>query len=363
MSTYSCSPLFLSVQKAPRENRWGVFVASYIAQATAAAALVFLTVNAPTFIPTQAAHVALVAPDLNSAPRIAPLTAKVPQAKSAPERFVALQPKIEKIEVPVLHVQQPQRVRRITEIAEFAQPQLSVPAPKLDSKILNVLPGPKAVSKIVATNTFGGSSISPTLQKVVPSKVQTGGFGDPNGVPANAQGNNRPNLAAAGSFDLPAGEGNGNGEGGRSGARAAIASAGFGNGVAVAGVGGHGRNAGQGSIQSTGFATATAAPSDDSRLIKAANHQVTSAPVSIQSKPTPQYTSEARQLRVEGEVLLNVVFTAEGQIRILKVLHGLGHGLDESAQRAVQGLRFSPAMRDGHPVDSTVTLHIVFQLS
>jgi TonB family protein len=117
-----------------------------------------------------------------------------------------------------------------------------------------------------------------------------------------------------------------------------------------------------GNIQSTNFATATAAP-DDSHQTRAANRQAVTAPVSIQSKPTPAYTSEARQLRVEGEVLLNVVFTAQGQIRILKVMRGLGHGLDESAQHAAQGLRFSPAMRDGHPVDSTVTLHIVFQLS
>jgi TonB family protein len=66
---------------------------------------------------------------------------------------------------------------------------------------------------------------------------------------------------------------------------------------------------------------------------------------------------------VEGEVLLSVVFTADGQIRILNVVRGLGHGLDEAAQRAAQGVKFSPAMRDGHPVDANATLHIVFQLS
>jgi TonB family protein len=131
---------------------------------------------------------------------------------------------------------------------------------------------------------------------------------------------------------------------------------GFGNAIAVQSSG-----RGQGHIQTTSFGNATAAPASDVRQARAS--QSSSTPVSIQSKPTPVYTAEARQLRVEGEVLLNVVFTAEGQIRVLKVVRGLGHGLDEAAQRAAQGLRFSPAMRDGHPVDSNATLHIVFQLS
>jgi outer membrane biosynthesis protein TonB len=58
-----------------------------------------------------------------------------------------------------------------------------------------------------------------------------------------------------------------------------------------------------------------------------------------------------------------VIFTADGKIRVLNVVRGLGYGLDESARRAVQGLKFSPAMRDGHPVDSNATLHVIFQLS
>jgi TonB family protein len=190
---------------------------------------------------------------------------------------------------------------------------------------------------------------------MAPSKVQTGGFGDPNGVPANAHGSGKANIAAVGAFDLPAGSGYGNGTGGASGARGTVASAGFGNGVAV-----QGRNPvqAQARVQTTGFVN-EAAPTE--RHLKTVSDN--SVPVSIQSKPTPVYTAEARQLRVEGEVLLNVVFMANGQIRILNVIHGLGHGLDEAAQRAAQGLKFSPAMRDGRPVDSNTTLRIVFQLS
>jgi TonB family protein len=350
MSTV-CSPLFISVQSPQKENRWGSFIASYIVQATAVTALMFYTVAAPRFMPTQTTHVELTAPERASVSKIKPVKAKMRAPRITPAEIAMVRPQ-PKIEAPVLQVHQPQRVHRVTEVPEVAQPQLAVAAPRLDSKILTALP--KSAPRIVATNTFG-SSAAPTLQQAAPSKVQTGGFGDPNGVPASARGSNRSNIAAAGSFDLPSGAGYGNGSGGASGARGTIASTGFGNGVAV-----QGGNQSKGNIQSTNFTTAMAAPAASPRAV---SHQPASAPVSIQSKPTPVYTPEARQLKVEGEVLLNVVFTAEGQIRVLNVVRGLGHGLDEAARRAAQGVRFSPATRDGHPVDSNATLHIIFQLS
>jgi TonB family protein len=266
-------------------------------------------------------------------------------------------------------------VRRVVPVEDIAQPQLTIATPKIDPKLLNepkvptkivatntfsgstATPVKAATSKIVATNTFTGSSATPTLSNVPASKVQTGGFGDPNGVAVAAHGSGKANIAAVGSFGLPVGGGQGNGTGGTSGTRGTVASAGFGNGVAVQGRQG---NPGQGHIQTTAFVTPAAVPAEHHiRAVDLSN----SVPVSIQSKPTPVYTPEARQLRVEGEVLLNVVFAANGQIRILNVVRGLGHGLDEAAQHAARGVKFTPAMQNGHPVDSTVTLRIVFQLS
>lgn len=80
-------------------------------------------------------------------------------------------------------------------------------------------------------------------------------------------------------------------------------------------------------------------------------------------KPKPEYTVEARQMKLEGEVLIRVLFTAAGEVRVLDVVQGLGHGLDQNAIRAAQQIRFKPAQRDGQPVDSTATVHIVFQLA
>src|SRR5207249_10663036 len=83
----------------------------------------------------------------------------------------------------------------------------------------------------VKTNVFNstGSSATPTVN--LPSKqVQTGGFGDPNGMKAEGKPGKEANIGALGSFDLPVGPGAGNGTGGAKGVKGVVASAGFGNG-------------------------------------------------------------------------------------------------------------------------------------
>ena len=86
-------------------------------------------------------------------------------------------------------------------------------------------------------------------------------------------------------------------------------------------------------------------------------------PVEIAFKPTPEYTDEARSARIEGTVSLELEFTAAGDVRVLRVVRGLGHGLDEAAQRAALRMRFKPAQSAGRPVDSRATVHITFRLS
>ncbi len=86
-------------------------------------------------------------------------------------------------------------------------------------------------------------------------------------------------------------------------------------------------------------------------------------PAEILSKPTPIYTQEARSMRIEGEVLLEVVLEASGSLKVVRVVRGLGHGLDDNAVKAAEQIHFKPAMRDGQPADSTVVLHVIFQLA
>jgi TonB family protein len=218
--------------------------------------------------------------------------------------------------------------------------------------------------QLVKTNTFStGSSAVPTIA-AAPKNVQTGGFGDPNGVPAR-QTNGRPvNIAQSGSFDLPTGPGYGNGTGGAKGVPGVVASAGFGSGVATGdGSGKVNTSRGTGTVQKSGFGDAASVSPAQLRPKPADDSAAKMVPAEVISKPTPAYTAEARNLRIEGEVVLEVVFEASGKLRIVRVVQSLGHGLDEAAVHAAEQIRFKPAKRNGQPSDSTALVHIVFQLA
>jgi TonB family protein len=202
-----------------------------------------------------------------------------------------------------------------------------------------------------------GSAAPATINKPV-DKVQTGGFGDPDGLPGPGDPNKRANINHFGSPDLPGGPGYGNGTGGANGARGTVASTGFGNGTAVPPTG-SGRS--RGVVQTGGFgdgnAVATEAP-----VHKTADTSAVT-PVVILAKPKPVYTDEARKLNIEGDVLLDVVFPASGPVQVNRVIRGLGHGLDENAIRAAEQIQFKPAMSNGHAVDFPATVHIVFEIA
>jgi TonB family protein len=112
-------------------------------------------------------------------------------------------------------------------------------------------------------------------------------------------------------------------------------------------------------VKDSGFnAPAPAAPPPD-----APRPQQIDTPVEVLSKPAPEYTSEARELKLEGEVFLEVAFMTTGQVRVVRVVRGLGHGLDEAAVRAAERIQFKPARSGGRSVDFRTTVHIVFRLA
>jgi TonB family protein len=112
---------------------------------------------------------------------------------------------------------------------------------------------------------------------------------------------------------------------------------------------------GDASVSSTTLGTA--------RMPSVSAQDASATPVEILEKPRPLYTDDARRLRLEGEVLVEALFPAAGPAKVLRVLRGLGHGLDQSAMAAVQGIRFRPAKRAGQAVDSSAIVHIVFQIA
>jgi TonB family protein len=116
-----------------------------------------------------------------------------------------------------------------------------------------------------------------------------------------------------------------------------------------------------GDVQTAGFDRRASTPAQPAA---AAAQRSIDRPVEIVFKPTPEYTDEARSARIEGTVTLELEFTATGDVRVLRVVRGLGHGLDEAAERAALRIRFKPAQSsDGRPVDSRATVHITFRLS
>lgn len=81
-------------------------------------------------------------------------------------------------------------------------------------------------------------------------------------------------------------------------------------------------------------------------------------------KPKPEYTEEARNLHIEGVVSVRLRVSSSGTVEVLGVTSDLGHGLGNSAIRAVQATRFQPATdASGHPIDWEGVVNVAFQLA
>lgn len=74
------------------------------------------------------------------------------------------------------------------------------------------------------------------------------------------------------------------------------------------------------------------------------------------------YTEDARQRGVAGDVVLEIVVRRDGSVGDVKVLRGLAGGLNERAVQAVRQWRFTPAHRQGAPVDVIVEVAVEFKL-
>jgi TonB family protein len=253
-------------------------------------------------------------------------------------------------------------VPKPVEVVEVPKPKIYTPvfsAPVVKTAVRKTTAAPDVqVAKAFPDPTPAlslGSSAIPTIRKPK-EEVQTGGFGDPNSIPDNGKRDRNPNMTQMGAYDMPAGPGTGNGTGGAKGAKGVIASTGFGNGVAVGTPG-----SAHGTVQQGLFGDEHAGAAGPRVKQTAAVSNTT--PVQILFKPKPVYTDEARAKKIEGDVLLEVVFTSSGEVKVERVVQGLGYGLEDSAESAARQIRFRPAQRAGQPVDSTAIVHITFELA
>lgn len=287
-------------------------------------------------------EIPVAAPPPKIRPKVAPPKTQVIEPvklnPKQPHIFVtpkALQPKVAKIEA---------KAPELTPVFEAA---------KLDV----AQPGPKKPREDVKVNVLATGSAAPATVKLPPEKVQTGGFGDPNGLAGKGDPTKGHIVNRQGSPLLPGGPGYGNGTGGDKGARGTVASTGFGNGTAIAPQGG----AKRGAVQTSGFGDQTVAAEAPKK--KAASTDGATSQVDILEKPRPEYTAEGRSLKLEGDVTLDVVFLASGAVEVNRVVSGLGHGLDEAASKAARQIKFRPAKRDGQPVDFPARVRIEFRLA
>src|SRR5258705_7645327 len=173
---------------------------------------------------------------------VVPLFMPVSEVRVAPPpppppkiRVKAVEPK--PIEQPKLNPKQP----HIFVQQKAFQPnvkQLEVKAPEIttqtvfEAKLNTPINGPKRPRDEVKVNNLGTGSAAPATVTAPVNKVQTGGFGDPNGLPGKGNPNKTTNINRLGSPALPGGDGYGNGTGGAKGVRGTVASTGFGNGTA-----------------------------------------------------------------------------------------------------------------------------------
>src|SRR5438045_4325619 len=215
---------------------------------------------------------------------------------------------------------------------------------------------PKRPKDDVKVGVMSTGSAAPATVVAPVNKVQTGGFGDPNGIPGKGDPNHATNVNRLGSPALPGGDGYGNGTGGAKGIRGTVASTGFGNGTANPPP-----STKHAALQSTGFAdqsTASVAPKK-----KASAGENPTTPVDTMDKPRQEYTTEGRSLHIRGDVVHDMVFLSNGSIQVIRVISGLGHGLDEAASRAARQIKFKPARREGQPVDFPARVRIEFRLA
>ena len=95
-------------------------------------------------------------------------------------------------------------------------------------------------------------------------------------------------------------------------------------------------------------------PPDEVKKYKTVKSYEVERPPSKKRDCRTSYPDEARELGIEGKVILSLEVLANGQIGRIKVIRGLGYGLDEAAITAMRGCSFEPATMGGQPVTTTI---------
>jgi len=326
------------------EGRSASFITSTMVNLAILALVLYIGMTAKQVIEQHYEMTELIVPTTPPPEKVKPPEMpKLPPPPKPPE----LQMEAPKIEVP-----------KPTPAPKPIQMQARLTAPVIKPARPSIILAPQPKAALTAAMPAQSNQVRPSTAPVH--------LGETFGVTPNPNATRPATIAAIGNpyggMQGPAvaphgvvgstGIGNGTRSGSNSGVVGRVASAG------IPGATGTGPAGNSGHVASAGIPAITpvsAAPS--------AVSQVSSTSLEVISKPPVQYTDEARQARVEGDVVLRVTFLATGQIVVNNVIHGLGYGLDEEARREALRIRFRPATRNGRPVDLTTDIIITFQLA
>jgi TonB family protein len=86
-------------------------------------------------------------------------------------------------------------------------------------------------------------------------------------------------------------------------------------------------------------------------------------PPQVLDQPKPSYTQKARDARIEGVVLVSAVIQKDGTVGQIKVIKGLGYGLDENVVNTIsKAWKFKPGTLNDKPVNVSVVMEVSFRL-
>jgi TonB family protein len=279
---------------------------------------------------------------------------KMPPAPKVPEPPKVQMAKLEPPKIKMPKIEPKPEVKPLPTVKEAMEmPKVAAAKPAVV-----LAPQPKAAL------TAAAPALAPQPHPVV-EQVH---LGDLNGVKPNPNASRPATVAALGNpyggsqgkAEAPRGVvgstgiGNGTRSGSNAGSIGKVASAGIPGGTGLANSGasnqGHVAAAGIPAMTSASNSPAAAAPAEPK----------TTPPVLL-SHAAPEYTPEAKQLKIQGDVVLRVTIMTNGEMVVHNVIHGLGHGLDESAMRSAPTYKFRPATQNGQPVEYTTNIIIKFQ--
>ena len=285
-----------------------------------------------------------------------PAVKPVPKPPPPPPPKIKMPPP-PKLETPKIKMPEPVKIPEIKPVAvEAPKPMIAPPAPK------RVVPPPAPVK----VNLGVAMAASVPNHDANPQAVRLGSATNPM-KPLTGPAVSPVNMGAAGMSGM---HGAGSGEhavavnmgsgapngrmGGTANAPRAI------NGSAFGVEGGTGHAAARGPVQ------VAIQPQMQQQMMarpRVEQSSLASAP-KVTYKPTPVYTEEAKAMHLEGNVSLRIRVTATGAVQVLGVVHGLGHGLDQSAIQATEATRFKPALdTQGHAIDWEGVVLVNFQMS